>query len=421
MRRRRRTLPYHFGTGVTEVFQYPAYEGAPLPGNPYIRDEANLGTILGSQVTDSESHRWPPRGGVTGDVGGEFFTQRKYVIGSPMHIRAESKENNVSSTIKADVVYNGPLWPLPPSQMGFPPSGISPDTELTKLGTEAVANTKPTNAIVNLSTFLSELLREGMPRIPFLGWKERADSLRNAGDQYLNYQFGWAPLISEINDFREQIRNADKIISQYERDAGRLVRRRWDFPEKRSKTTIEYQDFTSGYYAPLNSWLSRAGRSFTIKIETETRQKSWFSGAFVYHLPSSYYAASARKGLIARFDALFDVTPTPETIWNLAPWSWAVDWFSSAGDAFSNISSWASDGLVMRYGYLMQHTVVTRTYTLLEERPLKGQTPKGSPSVSLVTETKLRRRANPFGFGVSWDGLTATQAAILAALGITRR
>jgi hypothetical protein len=35
-------------------------------------------------------------------------------------------------------------------------------------------------------------------------------------------------------------------------------------------------------------------------------------------------------------------------------------------------------------------------------------------------ETKTRRRANPFGFGVSWEALSARQIAILTALGITR-
>jgi len=40
--------------------------------------------------------------------------------------------------------------------------------------------------------------------------------------------------------------------------------------------------------------------------------------------------------------------------------------------------------------------------------------------VTVRTTVKKRIKANPFGFGISWDGLSTTQQAIAAALGITR-
>jgi len=42
------------------------------------------------------------------------------------------------------------------------------------------------------------------------------------------------------------------------------------------------------------------------------------------------------------------------------------------------------------------------------------------PMLFLETNSKKRRGANPFGFGLTWSGLTATQQAIAAALGLTR-
>jgi len=38
-----------------------------------------------------------------------------------------------------------------------------------------------------------------------------------------------------------------------------------------------------------------------------------------------------------------------------------------------------------------------------------------------LKETKERVTASPFGFGLTWDGFTPYQMAILAALGVTRR
>jgi hypothetical protein len=110
---------------------------------------------------------------------------------------------------------------------------------------------------------------------------------------------------------------------------------------------------------------------------------------------------------------------TPDIVWNLTPWSWAVDWFSNTGDVISNLTDWATDGLVLRYGYVMEHTITSDTYTYSGNTGLIDGNVR-VPPLTLVTETKIRRRANPFGFGITWDGLSPRQLAITAALGLTR-
>jgi hypothetical protein len=126
----------------------------------------------------------------------------------------------------------------------------------------------------------------------------------------------------------------------------------------------------------------------------------------------------SRKALLAK--EILGVDLTPEVVWNLTPWSWAVDWFSNVGDVLSNISDTIDDSLLMRYGYIMEHTIVRDTYTRKYDRPFWDKSVLLDSGVSLVTETKLRRRANPFGFGMSWEGLSPKQLSILASLGITR-
>jgi hypothetical protein len=315
--------------------------------------------------------------------------------------------------------------------MAFPSPSVSSNTELTKLGTQAIANCRPTNAIINLSSSLAEILREGVPRLPFQDWMKGAADERarlakqavepkNLADEHLNQQFGWVPIRSDIENVAGQIGGMESLIDQYIRDAGRVVRRKWRFPEKRSVTTLQYTDFASGYYAPQDSWLNRPGRSFTMSQVDESVINTWFSGAFTYHLPADFPSREEMRTAWGKLSAVFDTDLTAETAWNITPWSWAVDWFSSTGDLIGNLTSWSKDGLVMRWGYLMQHSLQRRTYTLLEPRPLKGMPSDVNPSLTFVTETKLRKRANPYGFGLSWDGLTTTQQAILAALGISR-
>jgi hypothetical protein len=115
---------------------------------------------------------------------------------------------------------------------------------------------------------------------------------------------------------------------------------------------------------------------------------------------------------------IYGLTLDPEVLWNLAPWSWFADWFVNAGDVVSNISDLSFDGLVMRFGYMMEHSIVA------DEVRLGGSSFSGGTSLDttiwLVTETKQRIRASPYGFGLTWESFSPRQLAILAALGVTR-
>jgi len=77
-------------------------------------------------------------------------------------------------------------------------------------------------------------------------------------------------------------------------------------------------------------------------------------------------------------------------------------------------------GLILRYGYIMEHTVHKYTYSLGPVTLFPGADPVPVPDLILVTETKQRQRANPFGFGLKWDDLSPFQLSILTALGISR-
>jgi len=301
----------------------------------------------------------------------------------------------------------------------MPPSAHSSDDDLDEHGATAIARCKPTNSVANAATFLGELYKDKLPLIPGSHtWESRNLKAKQAGEEFLNVEFGWLPLVSDVNSLAYAVTHAETVLSQYERDAGKVVRRRYNFPEQR---TIESGPFgfdtQTAYYSPAAEIFHAGPRTAGVWTR-ETVHRRWFSGAFTYAMPSGYDSRSKLSKYALYSDKVLGANLTPETLWNLAPWSWATDWFANTGDVISNISSWSADGLVMQYGYMMEHSIVTDTYTRENSGLINNSVPV--QPVTLVTETKVRRKANPFGFGVSWDGLSPIQLAIAAAIGITR-
>jgi len=321
--------------------------------------------------------------------------------------------------------YYGPTLPLSTSEMAFPnPATLSYDA-LMQLGTVAVARCSPSNATADTSVFLKEVLSEGIPHA-FIGTLKSLAGMSNSsrrkalGDAYLNVEFGWKPFINDLNKSVEAIAHAEEIMSQYERDSGRLVRRGYYFPEFKEETEVYLKGNTTPWYNPSASNIdgSPLNRGAVIRTEKTTR-KVWFKGAFTYYVPP-VADPMTREGVayaIIQARKVHGLTLTPDAIWNMTPWSWMVDWFSNTSEVLSNLSDWIIDNQVLQYGYIMEHAVREWTYTFV------GSSQPGAvtvPSVTYVTETKRRERATPYGFGLSFDSLTGRQKAIVAALGLSR-
>jgi len=390
-------------------------------------DSQTFPVIPGSQVTDSENHPGWNDSHPNGDVGGNFYSQKRFIVinGNDNHPRRFGFDIGVQG-IKENYSYDGPVFPVAPSvndlAARFPSSGEASTAELDKLGTTAISRTEPTNNVINLTTFLGEILREGIPRAKFDLWKERTGDLKQlrkaAGDDYLNVQFGWKPLLADITDFMSGVRNLNKLINQYKRDAGRQVRRRYSFPPVQSfSESVVLENATVAIVGGGRNSLLDSTRRGQVVRSRETTVRRWFSGAFTYHLPDPGSWQSEHSGLAAKF---LGVDITPETLWELAPWSWAVDWFTNVGDLIHNANRWSADGLVLRYGYVMEHSVVRDTYTHIGGNGFVSINANVFPEAyTFCTETKLRRRATPFGFGVNLSALTSQQNAIIAALGLS--
>lgn len=363
------------------------------------------------------------KGSGTSDTGHTFDTVKESLTLSPSRFELP----HVGSSA---VAYRGALW-LPPSNVYTMSGDVGPwrkvdPVDLGWYGTRAVNITKPLSPVADLATTLAELKREGFPSLKSSAMNSQGGGrIQGIGSDHLNMEFGLKPLASELGNVAAATTQAKSLLQQIERDAGRIVRRGYTFPEE-TLSSGRSGGNSVGFAVPagvpsasFNSlfWnLAPAGRHYQTD---HTTRRIWFRGAYSYHWPEGKTFMGKLDEYERKLNALYGTRVTPAVLWNLAPWSWFGDWFGNIGDILENASALASDGLVMRYGYLMCETTHVRTITISGVRLRSGVTLP--PLIQTYTTVRKQRvKATPYGFGLSPDSLTNRQWGILAALGMTK-
>lgn len=407
------------------------------------------GVVGGSQdtlqVTWSQGNP-PPYNSKDRDTGGPFWTRRwgysREVDGPFMRLAdiyptVDRFTYRAGGRIKSPVLHVPPLllalWPrYNPESMALSPT-FSLEPFLFNWGTKAIALVKPTKSVANAYVAFRELQRDGVPAL--LGaslWKERNKRfIRGIGGEYLNFQFGWAPLINDLSQFIRAALRYEAIWSQFERDAGKPVRRRFaPDPDVTTSTTVDmgyayfggpaYDDGLSCLYDSIVGLPPRQ-----LKITRTVTQQRWFSGAFKYYVPERGSRSKLEKYQyeLQKLQKLLGVIPTPDRIWAAEPWTWALDWITNTSAVMGNIVDLQANSLVMPYGYVMEHTKQTVEYVNTGGWYIVNPGVfKPVPDFKMVhtDEVKQRLQASPYGFGLTWNGFSPQQVAILAALGITR-
>jgi hypothetical protein len=347
------------------------------------------------------------------DLGHGFYTRRDFY--QPISffegtLNSTQKTNGFPTySFTGAVVPSNPSWSTAVN-VAVPSSNQSLDA----FGTNAIAKVRPTKPAYDSAVNVAELLREGLPKmIGTTLLKTKLKDARKLGDEYLNYQFGIMPLVGAIQDGFKTAQKATKLIEQIERDSGRVIRRRFiDDPIISEETqTIPNQVPFGGR---LNFYLVGGPRPLTRVIRTH-RQR-WFSGAFTYHLPPDD-STNALHRMVKEAEMVWGARLNTEVLWNLTPWSWAADYVANAGNVIANFTAFSQEGLVMRYGYVMETTTVTITDTISVPR----ETGFGCDflSHSYGSTVKVRRRATPYGFGLNEKDFSPYQWGIIGALGIS--
>ena len=287
-------------------------------------------------------------------------------------------------------------------------------------GATAWNRMRPGTTEFSAVNFLREL--GDIPTLPYRLFN-RLRTIRAAGSEYLNVQFGWLPFLSDLRKFYQTYRKVDKLLAQMVRDNGRGIHRHREIANSTSSTVVN-----TGGAQPFNGWYNSppfwTGGTGSVAKTTQITERVWSCGNFTYYIPdigSSQWTRRAKN-------VLFGVNVTPEALWNAIPWTWLLDWGSNIGDVMSNMSPSAVGDVTANYAFVMRTRSIVTTYE--GSAWASGRGSKGGityiPEVSVYMQAsdealyKTRVVASPFGFGVHFSDLSARQLGIAAALGISR-
>jgi len=315
------------------------------------------------------------------------------------------------------------------SSLILPASSVS---EAVSYGPQAWNRFRPGRPSVNMGVFLGEL--RDMPRmlkdtcgrlkdiykglksfgknpmaLPYQLIAKRGG--RQAAQDYLSYQFGWAPFLSDIRKAYELSQKIDRTLNEIRSNNGK-IRRRGGVLVNTSDTVTEFSGPDAGALRPaLPSQMYLTTPHYVRTVRTA--KKIWFKGAFRYWIPE-IGSLNWRRNTVRQ---LYGLTLNAEVAWNLIPWSWMADWFGNIGDNLASLDNGWADNLTAKYAYVMAHDVKVVTHSGIAAFS-DGST--FSCETEVQYHSKARVSASPYGFDVSFDSLSGRRLAILAALGMTR-
>ena len=388
-----------------------------------VADQGEKVLLGGTQITVSEGHPWrmkyPGR-----DMGGPFHTVKS-------EVRCPAPKINLESTNKLQKLDACVLAQAPMSEgsqkAALIPQSLEAPNDLNALGATAIALTNPTSPVADASVTLAESIREGLPLLPGVStWRDRTRSFLGLPGEFLNAEFGWLPLIGEIRNFAKAVKHATEILSQYKRDEGKLVRREFSFDEIHSESISSQTVSQAPWLGPSPSGSTYGWSKYgitplgTVTTTQTSKRRSWFSGAFRYYIPTQNDNWTRFMEHGSEADKLFGISLTPEVLWELTPWSWAIDYFSNTQQVLQNLQSIEIYGLIIAYGYMMDEDIQQSTTSWEQTNRSSTSLHPNAGAISYVKTRKLREPASPYGFGLSWGDLSSTQKAILAAVGLSR-
>jgi hypothetical protein len=251
-------------------------------------------------------------------------------------------------------------------------------------------------------------------------------SIRASSKSHLAIQFGWLPLISSIRQFLALYQTVNARIEQLLRDDGKNVTRRRTYvdPSKSRLSIVRsfgQSDNLFGMplaYPPINPPFMDT--NFSVTTSVTATQRIWAVGTYMYNLPKGPHDLAYINRLARR---LADFRLTIGQVYDLVPWSWLVDWFSSVGDIIHSVDPGVGENGAYSQFFLMGER---KTSIEVNVSFLTRLAQSGDPYLLRLTcqhelKKKVRVPTGPFDF-LPDDGqfLDPRQLTILGALGISK-
>lgn len=265
--------------------------------------------------------------------------------------------------------------------------GITAAPTLTSLATKLAASTNPSRSVVNASAAIGEL-RD----IPELFARKHAgvsiNEMVQAGvDSRFKFRFGIAPMISDLRNIFNFTESVEKRMKELERlySRGGLRRTQSLGTYRTSFPSIDAASRESAFRINF----------FGMKYTTETIKGHirWKPDSPMKGLPDGKRLRREASAAVVGGNSI-----TPETLWELIPFSWLVDWFTTVGD----LASLTNNGVPCHIDKLV---IMTKTETILEHSYVYPETFGGHPieglTISGGSSRLTTKSRTPAGIGLS--------------------
>lgn len=253
--------------------------------------------------------------------------------------------------------------------------------------------------------------------------------MSKTAEYYLAFQFGYLPVMRDIQNFVNAQQNKQKRLAQLIRDEGRPVRRKAflrDDAAGSDTTNIHKAGYpTDGSLYVVDmipthvTQCYASGRKNGVTTTHKQKTLCWAEGRFRYLLPPGPRNVAWTRKMLRR---IMGGRITPADLYNIVPWSWLADYFTGLGDFIQAIGPGVGDRLICDYAYLMR-TIEYSYYSesqqgLVYSLEIKGKYTTTTTDASRLV--KIRCMASPFGWGFKQNSLSPKQISILGALGMSK-
>jgi hypothetical protein len=266
--------------------------------------------------------------------------------------------------------------------------GLGQDRLNVDYATEAVARTNPSRPYVDIPVNVLEL-----GDIARTIRRQGLDSIAALGRQNLRYNFGIAPLVGDlvrIAYFQDQVQRRIREMRRLE--APRGLRRTLSMGSWGQEASYDRVMQSNQYF-----WSDTVFQSTTQNIRAHVR----------WNVGSGYDALSMADRQRLAFRAVLGLTIDAKTLWEVIPWSWLIDWCSSAGNFFA-----ATRNII---------PALLSGVHIMRETHSEWRTNGGINSPIRVSRTTKTRDPSFVAPVAHFPFLTAGQMGILASLAVTRR
>lgn len=334
-----------------------------------------------------------------------------------IHFRLSHPHTSLSgSRVQGGVTYittNSPLWgAVGPflNSLATQDAVIMPGAYSTaQLGQMAIANANPNRPVIDLPVSIVEL-RELPELLRDTGrvLLNLPKNLKHAAKANLAAQFGWGPLISDLKDslnFVQQVDAREKYLRKL--NSSKPVR----IHRKIGEQKWQY----SSIKIPFNTTSENSSQN-TSTVKILITNTNWYSVRARLTV-----SLSEREIQSNAFDAVLGLTHGgihAAQIWELLPWSWLIDWFTTTGSILAAYRgglpfSYEGLNLMTRTDYeihIVFHNGIRNGFTVTHSNPQgKAVRQKRTPVASIWNIPEFRL---PY--------LSASQYSILASLATLR-